>query len=89
MHLNLAFEYWPSLKNQEKDSHEDEREEQQAYDIDEILKRAETREETSHMTAGEELLSQFKVANFSTMEDDPIVPNNSASNFSGIPIKTH
>lgn len=67
----------------EKDSNEDEREEQQAYDIDEILKRAETREETSHMTAGEELLSQFKVANFSTMEDDPIVPNASSS-FSGL-----
>lgn len=67
----------------EKDSNEDEREEQQAYDIDEILKRAETREETNHMTAGEELLSQFKVANFSTMEDDPIVPNASSS-FSGL-----
>lgn len=53
---------------------EDEREELQAYDIDEILKRAETREETSHLSASEELLSQFKVANFSTIEDDPIVP---------------
>lgn len=63
----------------EKETNEDEREEQQAYDIDEILKRAETREETNHLTAGEELLSQFKVANFSTMEDDPIVPNASSS----------
>lgn len=40
------------------------------YDIDEILKRAETREETSHLSASDELLSQFKVATFSTMEDD-------------------
>jgi hypothetical protein len=46
------------------------------YDIDEILKRAETREENNYLSATEELLSQFKVANFSTMEDEPIDPNN-------------
>jgi hypothetical protein len=51
---------------------QEEKEENQLYDIDEILKRAETREETNHLSATEELLSQFKVANFSTMEDEPI-----------------
>uniref|UniRef100_A0A8C5HVU7 Helicase C-terminal domain-containing protein n=1 Tax=Gouania willdenowi TaxID=441366 RepID=A0A8C5HVU7_GOUWI len=42
-------------------------------DIDEILKRAETREnDPGPSTVGEELLSQFKVANFSVMEDEEI-----------------
>ena len=46
------------------------------YDIDEILKRAETREDDTYMSASDELLSQFKVANFSNVdEDDPIIPN--------------
>lgn len=74
----FQLSYPVALVKTEKDTgNEDEREELQAYDIDEILKRAETREETSRLTAGEELLSQFKVANFSTIEDDPILPNSS------------
>ncbi|XP_022105891.1 chromodomain-helicase-DNA-binding protein 1-like isoform X2 [Acanthaster planci] len=44
--------------------------EQQEMDIDAILERAETREADDNGGAGEELLSQFKVANFSTMVDD-------------------
>ncbi|XP_063820136.1 chromodomain-helicase-DNA-binding protein 1 isoform X3 [Pseudophryne corroboree] len=53
---------------------EGEEEEPQEMDIDEILKRAETREnEGGPLTVGDELLSQFKVANFSTMEEDDIV----------------
>lgn len=55
------------------DQIQDEREELQLYDIDEILKRAETREENNHTSASEELLSQFKIANFSTLEEDPIL----------------
>ena len=68
-------------------SNEEEKEEKEenqldTYDIDEILKRAETREETNYLSATEELLSQFKVANFSTMEDEPIesVHNSAAAN---------
>ena len=53
------------------DQNQDEREELQLYDIDEILKRAETREENTHTSASEELLSQFKIANFSTLEEEP------------------
>ncbi|XP_078421899.1 chromodomain-helicase-DNA-binding protein 1 isoform X2 [Cetorhinus maximus] len=50
---------------------EGEEQEPQEMDIDEILCRAETREnEPGPTTVGEELLSQFKVANFSTMDDD-------------------
>ncbi|CAJ0941548.1 unnamed protein product [Ranitomeya imitator] len=53
---------------------EGEEEEPQEMDIDEILKRAETREnEGGPFTVGDELLSQFKVANFSTMEEDDMV----------------
>ncbi|XP_069481555.1 chromodomain-helicase-DNA-binding protein 1 [Ambystoma mexicanum] len=53
---------------------EGEEEEPQEMDIDEILNRAETREnEGGPSTVGDELLSQFKVANFSTMEDNDIV----------------
>ncbi|XP_038068457.1 chromodomain-helicase-DNA-binding protein 1-like isoform X2 [Patiria miniata] len=44
--------------------------EQQEMDIDAILERAETREAEDNGGAGEELLSQFKVANFSSMVDD-------------------
>uniref|UniRef100_A0A3B3QWE3 Chromodomain helicase DNA binding protein 1 n=1 Tax=Paramormyrops kingsleyae TaxID=1676925 RepID=A0A3B3QWE3_9TELE len=52
---------------------EGEEQEPQEMDIDEILKRAETREnDPGPSTVGEELLSQFKVANFSTMEDEQI-----------------
>uniref|UniRef100_A0A4W3KC91 Chromodomain helicase DNA binding protein 1 n=1 Tax=Callorhinchus milii TaxID=7868 RepID=A0A4W3KC91_CALMI len=50
---------------------EGEEQEPQEMDIDEILRRAETREnEAGPTTVGEELLSQFKVANFTTMDDD-------------------
>ncbi|XP_040277512.1 chromodomain-helicase-DNA-binding protein 1 [Bufo bufo] len=53
---------------------EGEEEEPQEMDIEEILNRAETREnEVGPLTVGDELLSQFKVANFSTMEEDDIV----------------
>uniref|UniRef100_A0A8B9G8Y1 Helicase C-terminal domain-containing protein n=1 Tax=Amazona collaria TaxID=241587 RepID=A0A8B9G8Y1_9PSIT len=52
---------------------EGEEEEPQEMDIDEILKRAETREnEPGPITVGDELLSQFKVANFSNMDEDDI-----------------
>lgn len=48
----------------QSDQAQEEREELQMYDIDEILKRAETREEANHTSASEELLSQFKVRDF-------------------------
>uniref|UniRef100_A0A8C6KLQ8 Chromodomain helicase DNA binding protein 1 n=1 Tax=Nothobranchius furzeri TaxID=105023 RepID=A0A8C6KLQ8_NOTFU len=52
---------------------EGEEQEPQEMDIDEILKRAETREnDPGPSTVGEELLSQFKVANFSMMDDEDI-----------------
>ncbi|KAM6233124.1 chromodomain-helicase-DNA-binding protein 1-like isoform 1-T2 [Porphyrio hochstetteri] len=52
---------------------EGEEEEPQEMDIDEILKRAETRDnEPGPLTVGDELLSQFKVANFSNMDEDDI-----------------
>uniref|UniRef100_A0A8D2LII2 Chromodomain helicase DNA binding protein 1 n=1 Tax=Varanus komodoensis TaxID=61221 RepID=A0A8D2LII2_VARKO len=52
---------------------EGEEQEPQEMDIDEILKRAETREnETGPLSVGDELLSQFKVANFATMDEDDI-----------------
>ncbi|KAJ8029454.1 Chromodomain-helicase-DNA-binding protein 2 [Holothuria leucospilota] len=52
-----------------KDS-DNEDNELQEMDIDTILERAETTETEEHMGKGEELLSQFKVASFATMEDD-------------------
>uniref|UniRef100_A0ACB8EQJ5 Transcriptional regulator n=1 Tax=Sphaerodactylus townsendi TaxID=933632 RepID=A0ACB8EQJ5_9SAUR len=52
---------------------EGEEQEPQEMDIDEILKRAETREnECGPLSVGDELLSQFKVANFSNMDEDDI-----------------
>ncbi|XP_030704283.1 chromodomain-helicase-DNA-binding protein 1 isoform X3 [Globicephala melas] len=52
---------------------EGEEQEPQEMDIDEILKRAETHEnEPGPLTVGDELLSQFKVANFSNMDEDDI-----------------
>ncbi|KAG8456346.1 hypothetical protein GDO86_002215 [Hymenochirus boettgeri] len=65
---------------------EGEEEEPQEMDIDEILKRAETREnEGGPLTVGDELLSQFKVANFSTMEEDDIVePDRNAKSWDDI-----
>uniref|UniRef100_A0A8C9ZML9 Chromodomain helicase DNA binding protein 1 n=1 Tax=Sander lucioperca TaxID=283035 RepID=A0A8C9ZML9_SANLU len=52
---------------------EGEEQEPQEMDIDEILKRAETREnDPGPSTVGEELLSQFKVANFSMMDEEEI-----------------
>nr|XP_056722084.1 chromodomain-helicase-DNA-binding protein 2 [Euleptes europaea] len=44
--------------------------EPQEMDIDEILRLAETRENEVSTSATDELLSQFKVANFSTMEEE-------------------
>ncbi|CAF3557042.1 unnamed protein product, partial [Rotaria sordida] len=51
-------------------------EESQKIDIDEILRRAETRQDddTSIRNSSEDLLSQFKIANIQTMEDDIIEP---------------
>ncbi|XP_054893449.1 chromodomain-helicase-DNA-binding protein 2 isoform X2 [Poeciliopsis prolifica] len=48
---------------------EGEESEPQEMDIDEILRLAETRETDQGSSATDELLSQFKVANFSSMED--------------------
>ncbi|XP_029430431.1 chromodomain-helicase-DNA-binding protein 2 isoform X2 [Rhinatrema bivittatum] len=48
---------------------EGEESEPQEMDIDEILRLAETRENEQGLSATDELLSQFKVANFATMED--------------------
>ncbi|XP_023671128.1 chromodomain-helicase-DNA-binding protein 2 [Paramormyrops kingsleyae] len=48
---------------------EGEESEPQEMDIDEILRLAETRESDQGSSATDELLSQFKVANFSTMEE--------------------
>ncbi|XP_075063814.1 chromodomain-helicase-DNA-binding protein 2 isoform X2 [Mixophyes fleayi] len=48
---------------------EGEESEPQEMDIDEILRLAETRENEPSSSATDELLSQFKVANFSTMEN--------------------
>ncbi|TFK13075.1 proline-rich protein 11 [Platysternon megacephalum] len=44
--------------------------EPQEMDIDEILRLAETRENEVSSSATDELLSQFKVANFATMEEE-------------------
>nr|XP_033818866.1 chromodomain-helicase-DNA-binding protein 1 isoform X2 [Geotrypetes seraphini] len=65
---------------------EGEEQEPQEMDIDEILKRAETREnEGGPLTVGDELLSQFKVANFSTMDEDDIVePEKNSKNWEEI-----
>ena len=51
-------------------------EESQRIDIDEILRRAETRQDddSSLRNNSEDLLSQFKIANIQTMEDDVIEP---------------
>ena len=43
----------------------------QACDIDDILRRAETRDEPAPMV-GDELLSAFKVASFAIDEDEPV-----------------
>nr|XP_015199027.1 PREDICTED: chromodomain-helicase-DNA-binding protein 2 isoform X2 [Lepisosteus oculatus] len=48
---------------------EGEESEPQEMDIEEILRLAETRESDQAVNATDELLSQFKVANFSTMEE--------------------
>uniref|UniRef100_A0A665UVX6 Uncharacterized protein n=1 Tax=Echeneis naucrates TaxID=173247 RepID=A0A665UVX6_ECHNA len=49
---------------------EGEESEPQEMDIDEILRLAETRESDQGSSATDELLSQFKVANFSSMEEN-------------------
>ncbi|XP_073424854.1 chromodomain-helicase-DNA-binding protein 2 isoform X4 [Dendrobates tinctorius] len=55
---------------------EGEESEPQEMDIDEILRLAETRENEPSSSATDELLSQFKVANFATMEEVEQVPQN-------------
>ncbi|XP_073509404.1 chromodomain-helicase-DNA-binding protein 2 isoform X2 [Phyllobates terribilis] len=55
---------------------EGEESEPQEMDIDEILRLAETRENEPSSSATDELLSQFKVANFATMEEVEQVPEN-------------
>ena len=76
--LNSILKFGAEELFKEKDDNEkDESQMLQIDDIDEILKRAETREELNNTNATEELLSQFKVANFSTIEDDPIIANHS------------
>ncbi|XP_043934314.1 chromodomain-helicase-DNA-binding protein 2 isoform X2 [Protopterus annectens] len=52
---------------------EGEESEPQEMDIDEILRLAETRENDQSSNATDELLSQFKVANFATMEEEPVL----------------
>ncbi|KAM9311923.1 chromodomain-helicase-DNA-binding protein 2 [Gastrophryne carolinensis] len=52
---------------------EGEESEPQEMDIDEILRLAETRENEPSSSATDELLSQFKVANFATMEEEPVL----------------
>ena len=56
-------------------------EESQKIDIDEILRRAETRQDddSSVRNNTEDLLSQFKIANIQTMEDDVIEPTATTS----------
>ncbi|XP_072134198.1 chromodomain-helicase-DNA-binding protein 2 isoform X1 [Mobula birostris] len=49
---------------------EGEESEPQEMDIDEILRLAETRENEQSVSPTDELLSQFKVANFTTMEEN-------------------
>ncbi|XP_033023929.1 chromodomain-helicase-DNA-binding protein 2-like isoform X2 [Lacerta agilis] len=49
---------------------EGEESEPQEMDIEEILRLAETRENEASTSATDELLSQFKVANFTTMEEE-------------------
>ncbi|XP_062869656.1 chromodomain-helicase-DNA-binding protein 1 isoform X2 [Trichomycterus rosablanca] len=64
---------------------EGEEQEPQEMDIDEILKRAETREnDPGPATVGEELLSQFKVANFSMMEEEDMDANGNRKNWDDI-----
>ncbi|KAJ8338893.1 hypothetical protein SKAU_G00356790 [Synaphobranchus kaupii] len=63
---------------------EGEEQEPQEMDIDEILKRAETRDnDPGPSTVGEELLSQFKVANFSTMEEEEMDMDSDRRNHRG------
>ena len=65
--LNAILKFGAEELFKEPDGEESELQE---MDIDAILERAETRESESIGGAGEELLSQFNVANFATMEDD-------------------
>ncbi|CAB0038921.1 unnamed protein product [Trichogramma brassicae] len=53
-----------------KNCEEDQGDEEPVCDIDEILRRAETRDE-GPTTAGDELLSAFKVASFAAFEEEP------------------
>ncbi|XP_072037799.1 LOW QUALITY PROTEIN: chromodomain-helicase-DNA-binding protein 1-like [Amphiura filiformis] len=65
--LNAILKFGAEELFKEADGEESELQE---MDIDAILERAETRESESIGGANEELLSQFNVANFATMEDD-------------------
>ncbi|GAB6019009.1 hypothetical protein CHUAL_000642 [Chamberlinius hualienensis] len=56
----------------------DDEEQELHVDIDEILKRAETRDEQPAM-AGDELLSAFKVASFAAWDEDDVVPKPAGS----------
>ncbi|XP_062998502.1 chromodomain-helicase-DNA-binding protein 2 isoform X2 [Elgaria multicarinata webbii] len=53
---------------------EGEESEPQEMDIEEILRLAETRENEASSSATDELLSQFKVANFTTVEEEEAEP---------------
>ncbi|KAM4678151.1 chromodomain-helicase-DNA-binding protein 2 [Discoglossus pictus] len=64
---------------------EGEESEPQEMDIDEILRLAETRENEPTSSATDELLSQFKVANFSTMEEvEPELDDHAAKDWDDI-----
>ncbi|XP_028678827.2 chromodomain-helicase-DNA-binding protein 2 isoform X1 [Erpetoichthys calabaricus] len=63
---------------------EGEESEPQEMDIDEILRLAETRESEQSVSATDELLSQFKVANFSTMEESSELEERTAKDWDDI-----
>ncbi|EGG17186.1 chromo domain-containing protein [Cavenderia fasciculata] len=52
-----------------KESDDAAQQQQPEMDIDEILSRAEQRSESNELTAGEELLNSFRVANFTTSKE--------------------
>jgi len=58
-------------------------EDEPACDIDEILRRAETRDEPTGPQVGDELLSAFKVASFTIDEDEPVAMMPSKTSSSG------
>ena len=76
--LNTIIKFGAEDLFKENASHEEGsvEEESQKIDIDEILRRAETRQDddSSLRNNSEDLLSQFKIANIQTMEDEAIEP---------------